>query len=83
MSLKVYMIMSYDSLFFLLMSSLCFFKSLRRPIYAINSVDSTELPRYTLPPIQHHSFLRNLSPLFNVVIVLLLFNNVALRITNL
>ena len=29
-------------------------------IYAINSVDNTKLPCYTLSPTQHHSFFRNL-----------------------
>ena len=27
-------------------------------IYIINSFDNPKLPRYTLPPTQHHSFLR-------------------------
>ena len=36
--------------------------SLRWPIYAINSVDNTQLPCYTLPPTQHHSFFGNLPP---------------------
>ena len=31
-------------------------------IYIINSFDNPKLPRYTLPPTQHHSFLR--LPLF-------------------
>ena len=39
-----------------------FCNSLRWPIYAINSIDNTQLPCYTLPPTQHHSFLRNLPP---------------------
>ena len=38
--------------------------SLRWPIYVINSVDGILLPCYTLPPTQHHSFFRNLSPFF-------------------
>ena len=29
----------------------------------INSVDNTELPCYTHPPLQHHSLFRNLPPL--------------------
>ena len=37
--------------------------SLHWPIYVINTVDDTKLPSYTLPPIQHHSFFRKLSPL--------------------
>ena len=39
-----------------------FRNSLRWPIYVINSVDNTELPCYTLPPTQHHSFFRNQPP---------------------
>ena len=31
----------------------------------IISVDNTKLPCYTLPPTQHHSFSRNLTPLFS------------------
>ena len=38
--------------------------SLRWSIYVIGSVDNTKLPCYTLPPTQHHSFLRNL-PLYS------------------
>ena len=38
------------------------FKLLRWPVYIINSVDNTKLPCYTLPLMQHHSFLRNLPP---------------------
>ena len=40
--------------------------SLRWPIYVVNLVDSAKLPfyMYTLPPTQHHSFFRNLAPLF-------------------
>ena len=34
-------------------------------IYVINSADKTKLPCYTLPPSQHHSFLRT-SPLIRV-----------------
>ena len=30
----------------------------------VNSVDDTKLPCYTLPLVQHHSFFRNLPPLF-------------------
>ena len=30
----------------------------------INSIDNTKLSWYTLPPRQHHSFFRNLPPLF-------------------
>ena len=37
--------------------------SLQGPIYVINSVDNTKFPCYTLPPMQHHSFFRNLPPL--------------------
>ena len=40
--------------------------SLRWPIYVFNSVDSTKLPCYTLPPTQHHSFFRNLPPSIDV-----------------
>ena len=39
------------------------FNSLQWPIYIINSVNSTKLHCYTLPLMQHHSFLRNLPPL--------------------
>ena len=38
--------------------------SLWWPIYVINSVDNTKLPCCTLPPMQHHNFYRNSSPLF-------------------
>ena len=38
--------------------------SLWWPIYVINSIDNTKLPCCTLPPTQHHSFFRNLPPLF-------------------
>ena len=38
--------------------------SLKWPIYVFNSVDDTKLPCYTFPLTQHHSFFRNLSPLF-------------------
>ena len=41
-------------------SNVNFRNSLRWPIYVINSFDNTELPCYTLPPTQHHSFFRNL-----------------------
>ena len=34
-----------------------------RSIFIINSVNSTKLPCYTLPLMQHHSFFRNLPPL--------------------
>ena len=37
---------------------------LKWPIYAINSVDKTKLPCYTLSTMQHHSFFRNLPPFF-------------------
>ena len=37
-------------------------KLLKVAIYIINSFDNPKLPRYTLPPTQHHSFLR--LPLF-------------------
>ena len=37
------------------------------PNYVINSVDNDKLPCYTLPPTQHHSFLRNFLPLFLVI----------------
>ena len=30
--------------------------------HIISSVDNTKLPRYTLPPTQHHGFFRNLLP---------------------
>ena len=30
----------------------------------VNSIDNTKLSWYTLPPRQHHSFFRNLPPLF-------------------
>ena len=33
-------------------------------VIGINSVDNTKLPCYTLPPMQHHNFFRNLPPLF-------------------
>ena len=33
-------------------------------MYVINSVDNAELPCYTLPPTQHHTFFRKL-PLFS------------------
>ena len=39
--------------------------SLKGPIYIFSSVDNTKLPCYTLPPMQHHNFFRNLPPLFN------------------
>ena len=34
----------------------------RCPIYVFSSVDSIKLPCHTLPPTQHRSFFRNLSP---------------------
>ena len=37
--------------------------SLRWLIYIINSFDNTKLPCYALPPMQHHSFFRNLPSL--------------------
>ena len=43
-------------------SNVNFRNSLRWPIYVINSDGNTELPCYTLPPTQHHSFFRNLPP---------------------
>ena len=39
--------------------------SLQWPIYIFNADGNTKLP-VILPPTQHHSFLRNLSPLFIV-----------------
>ena len=41
-------------------------KLLRWPIYVINPLDNTKLPCYTLPPMQHHSFLKNLSSLSKI-----------------
>ena len=38
--------------------------SLRWSIYIINSVDKTKFSCYTPQPTQHHSFFRNLPPLF-------------------
>ena len=38
--------------------------SLRWPMNVINLVDNTKLPCSTLPPTLHHSFFRNLPPLF-------------------
>ena len=38
-------------------------------ISIINSVDSTKLPCYTLPPMQHQSFFRNLPSLFIYLLV--------------
>ena len=38
--------------------------SIQWSIYVFNSVDDTKLPCYTLPPTEHHSFFRNLYPLF-------------------
>ena len=43
--------------------------SLWRPFYFINSVDNTKLPFYTLSPTQHHSFLRNVTPLSGVIYI--------------
>ena len=45
--------------------------------HIISSVDNTKLPRYTLPPTQHHGFFRNLLPYpFNLTFyLLLLFKN--------
>ena len=33
----------------------------------ISSIDNTKLSRYTLLPRQHHSFFRNLPPLFTII----------------
>ena len=33
------------------------------PIYIINSIDKTKVPRYTLPLTQHNSYFGNLPPL--------------------
>ena len=44
-------------------------KLLTVAIYVINSVVNTKLPCYTLPPTQHHSFFRNLPPLFICLIM--------------
>ena len=38
--------------------------SLRWLIYVINLFDNTKLPCYTLPPMQHHSYFRNLPPFY-------------------
>ena len=38
----------------------------RWPVYIINWVDYTNLPCYTLPPTQHHSFFINLPSLINL-----------------
>ena len=38
-------------------------------ISIINSVDNTKLPCYTLPPMQHQSFFRNLPSLFIYLLV--------------
>ena len=40
------------------------FKSFTVANLVVNSVDDTKLPCYTLPLVQHHSFFRNLPPLF-------------------
>ena len=41
--------------------------------HIISSVDNTKLPRYTLPPTQHHGFFRNLLPYpLNLIFYLLL-----------
>ena len=38
--------------------------SLRWPVFVVNSGDNTKLNCYTLPPMLHHSFFRNLPPSF-------------------
>ena len=47
-----------------LMLQMSAFKLFTVAIYIISSVDNTKWPCYTLPPLQHHRFLRNLTPLF-------------------
>ena len=42
------------------------FNSSQWAIYAINPVDNTMLPCYTLPLSQHHSFFRNLPPFIHL-----------------
>ena len=44
-------------------SKLQLLNSLQWPIYIINSVNNSKLHCYTLPLLQHLSFLRNLPPL--------------------
>ena len=39
--------------------------------YVINSIDSTNLPCYTLPQTQHHGFYRNLPPFIHIFYLLL------------
>ena len=49
-----------------LMLEMSALSSLLWPIYIINSGDNARLPYYTLPMVQHHSFIKNY-PLYSSI----------------